>query len=197
VFDQFKSLIKIICCSVLLTASVHAGAAEWQRNIISDNFKAIDAAALVSTDGRARIMLYRKEPNFAKALGYDEKSVFMLLNIAENKDDPERAQLKYINAQQPLRISFDGGRTQPLTSTDDYDLPLKATQILLSPAGSSASCGLLEQLVYSDRFTLYYAEYYTQKQVAVQFKTPADRSLTGELFGHLKKCLKQSRKYNP
>jgi len=55
---------------------------------LTDNLKALDGKRIFSSSKYASISIFYREPNFSKALGYDEKSVFISL-ILINKSNFE------------------------------------------------------------------------------------------------------------
>ncbi|WP_266129395.1 hypothetical protein [Acinetobacter nematophilus] len=170
-------------------------AGDWQKQIISDNFKAVDSLSLYSDSGHEAIRLYQKEGNFAKALGYPEKAVFLTLSIALTDDSGVSTTAQFIDSNKPIYISMDNGINQKLQSTDFADEGLKAMQILFVATNPQESCGLMEALIHSKKFTISYQQFDSPKKVNINFTTPEKNELIYELFklDQAKDCLKSKR----
>ncbi|MCX5466951.1 hypothetical protein OSH00_04255 [Acinetobacter sp. A-IN1] len=187
--------VKLICFLQLLITMTFCYAGDWQKQIISDNFKAVDSLSLYSDSGHEAIRLYQKEGNFAKALGYPEKAVFLTLSIALTDDSGVSTTAQFIDSNKPIYISMDNGINQKLQSTDFADEGLKAMQILFVATNPQESCGLMEALIHSKKFTISYQQFDSPKKVNINFTTPEKNELIYELFklDQAKDCLKSKR----
>lgn len=192
---KISVLAKLICFLQLLMIMSFCYAGDWQKQIISDNFKAVDSLRLYSDSGHEAIRLYQKEGSFAKALGYHEKAVFLTLSVTLNDDSGGNKTEQLIDSSQPIYVSVDGGMNQKMQSTDFADEGLKAMQILFVATNPQESCGLMEALIHSKKFTISYQQFDSPKKVNINFTTPEKNELIYELFklDQAKDCLKSKR----
>lgn len=179
---KITTLVKLVCFLQLSMAITFCYANDWQKQIISDNFKAIDSLRLYSDSGHEAIRLYQKEGNFAKALGYPEKAVFLTLSVALTDDSGVNKTTQFIDSNKPIYISMDSGINQKLQSTDFADEGLKAIQILFVATDPKESCGLMGELIHSKRFTISYHQFDSPEKVKIDFTMPEKNELIYELF---------------
>lgn len=162
----------ILSCSAIMLSGL-AYSAEWKEVTIEDGLDQLHAVQVESQSKKETLSIFRKSPKRSNASSFPKEMVFI-----EFKTES----LDQINARGPVIYKASKGKAYPLGSTSRLGGMTGRIQTMAFHGKSSATCGIIGNMVNSDTLTVRY-ETTGNKTKDVVFDLPKDNTPLFSLLG--------------